>query len=68
MTKEQLKKENKELKKIIDFYFEYEDMSLEELIEKIKRQKKINEKLIRILMLTTIVFLCASFYLLGLAT
>lgn len=67
MTKRELIEENKQLKEIIDFYFGTRDMSLNELIEKIKKQKKLNDRITKILLLVSVMFLCSAFYILGLS-
>lgn len=67
MTKRELIEENKQLKEIIDFYFDTQDMSLNELIEKIKKQKKLNNRITKILLLVSMMFLCSAFYILGLS-
>lgn len=67
MTKRELIEENKQLKEILDFYFGTRDMSLNELIEKIKKQKKLNDRITKILLLVSIMFLCSAFYILGLS-
>ena len=68
MTKKELIDENKPLKEIIDFYFGTRELKLEELIDKIKKQKKLNETLTKILLIVSIVILCSSFYILGLCS
>ena len=68
MTKKELINENKQLKEIIDFYFGTRELTLEELIDKIKKQKKLNETLTKILLIVSIVILCSSFYILGLCS
>ena len=68
MTKKELIDENKQLKEIIDFYFGTRELTLEELIDKIKKQKKLNETLTKILLIVSIVILCSSFYILGLCS
>ena len=68
MTKKELMEENKQLKEIIDFYFGTREMKLEELIDKIKKQKKLNDRITKILLLISVVFLCSAFYILGLCS
>lgn len=68
MTKRELIEENKQLKEIIDFYFGTREMKLEELIDKIKKQKKLNDRITKILLLISVVFLCSAFYILGLCS
>lgn len=65
MTKKELINENKQLKDIIDFYFGTRELQLEELIEKIKKQKKLNETITKILLIVSILILCLAFYILG---
>lgn len=65
MTKKELIDENKQLKEIIDFYFGTRELKLEELIDKIKKQKKLNEKITKILLIVSILILCLAFYTLG---
>ena len=67
MTKRELIEENKQLKEIIDFYFGTREMKLEELIDKIKKQKKLNDRITKILLLISVVFLCSAFFILGLS-
>ena len=67
MTKKELIEENKQLKETINFYFDVKDMSLNELIEKIKKQKKLNDRITKILLLISVMFLCSAFYILGLS-
>ena len=67
MTKKELIEENKQLKEIIDFYFGTRELKLEELIDKIKKQKKLNGRITKILLLISVVFLCSAFYILGLS-
>ena len=67
MTKKELIDENKQLKEIIDFYFGTRELKLEELIDKIKKQKKLNDRITKILLLVSIMFLCSAFYILGLS-
>ena len=67
MTKRELIEENKQLKEIIDFYFGTREMKLEELIDKIKKQKKLNDRITKILLLISVMFLCSAFYILGLS-
>ena len=66
MTKKELIEENKQLKETINFYFDVKDMSLNELIDKIKKQKKLNDRITKILLLVSVIFLCSAFYILGL--
>ena len=68
MTKRELMEENKQLKEIIDFYFGTREMKLEELIDKIKKQKKLNDRITKILLLVSVIFLCSAFYILGLCS
>lgn len=68
MTKKELIEENKQLKEIIDFYFGTRELNLEELIDKIKKQKKLNDRITKILLLISVVFLCSAFYILGLCS
>ena len=68
MTKKELIEENKQLKEIIDFYFGTRELKLEELIDKIKKQKKLNETITKILLIVSILFLCSAFYILGLCS
>ena len=68
MTKKELIEENKQLKEIIDFYFGTRELKLEELIDKIKKQKKLNDRITKILLLISVVFLCSAFYILGLCS
>ena len=56
MTKKELMEENKQLKETINFYFDVQDMSINELIDKIKKQKKLNDRITKILLLITIIF------------
>lgn len=65
MTKKELINENKQLKDIIDFYFGTRELQLEELIYKIKKQKKLNETITKILLIVSILILCLAFYILG---
>ena len=65
MTKKELIEENKQLKEIIDFYFGTRELKLEELIDKIKKQKKLNETITKILLIVSILILCLIFYILG---
>ena len=65
MTKKELINENKQLKEIIDFYFGTRELTLEELIDKIKKQKKLNESITKILLIVSILILCLVFYILG---
>ena len=65
MTKKELINENKQLKEIIDFYFGTREFTLEELIDKIKKQKKLNESITKILLIVSILILCLVFYILG---
>ena len=67
MTKKELIEENKQLKETINFYFDVKDMSLNELIDKIKKQKKLNDRITKILLLISVMFLCSAFYILGLS-
>lgn len=67
MTKKELIEENKQLKEIIDFYFGTRELKLEELIDKIKKQKKLNDRITKILLLISVMFLCSAFYILGLS-
>lgn len=68
MTKKELIDENKQLKEIIDFYFGTRELKLEELIDKIKKQKKLNEMITKILLIVSIVILCSAFYILGMCS
>lgn len=68
MTKKELIEENKQLKETINFYFDVKDMSLNELIDKIKKQKKLNDRITKILLLVSVIFLCSAFYILGLCS
>lgn len=65
MTKKELIEENKQLKDIIEFYFGTRELQLEELIDKIKKQKKLNETITKILLIVSILILCLVFYILG---
>ena len=65
MTKKELIEENKQLKDIIEFYFGTRELQLEELIDKIKKQKKLNEMITKILLIVSILILCLIFYILG---
>ena len=65
MTKKELMEENKQLKDIIEFYFGTRELQLEELIDKIKKQKKLNETITKILLIVSILILCLVFYILG---
>ena len=65
MTKKELIEENKQLKDIIEFYFGTRELQLEELIDKIKKQKKLNETITKILLIVSILILCLIFYILG---
>ena len=65
MTKRELMEENKQLKDIIDFYFGTRELQLQELIDKIKKQKKLNETITKILLIVSILILCLAFYILG---
>lgn len=67
MTKRELIEENKQLKETINFYFDVQDMSINELIDKIKKQKKINDRITKILLLVSVIFLCSAFFILGLS-
>lgn len=68
MTKKELMEENKQLKETINFYFDVQDMSINELIDKIKKQKKLNDRITKILLLVSVIFLCSAFYILGLCS
>lgn len=68
MTKKELIEENKQLKEIIDFYFGTRELKLEDLIDKIKKQKKLNETITKILLIISILILCSSFYILGMCS
>lgn len=65
MTKKELIEENKQFKEIIDFYFGTRELKLEELIDKIKKQKKLNEKVTKTLLIVCVSVLCLAFYILG---
>ena len=65
MTKKELMEENKQLKDIIEFYFGTRELQLEELIDKIKKQKKLNETITKILLIVSVLILCLIFYILG---
>ena len=54
MTKKELIEENKQFKEIIDFYFGTRELKLEELIDKIKKQKKLNETVTKTLLIVCI--------------
>ena len=66
MTKKELLQENNDLKEVFNFYFDYPYKSTNELIIKIKKTKKRNQLLCKICYVLTLIFLCATFYLLGL--
>lgn len=65
MTKKELIEENKQFKEIIDFYFGTRELKLEELTDKIKKQKKLNERITKILLIVGVSVLCLAFYILG---
>ena len=65
MTKKELIEENKQLKDIIEFYFGTRELQLEELRDKIEKQKKLNETITKILLIVSILILCLIFYILG---
>lgn len=67
-TKKELNTEIEKYKECISFYFGEEclEMSIDEIYEKLKKQKSLNKKICIICYLLTTLLLCLSCFLLGL--